>query len=458
MDIQGLQVVVLGLGATGLSCARWLAAHGAAVWVADTRAAPPALDRLRAELPDVPVRLGSLNTAGLAAAELIVLSPGLPRELPELATARAAGVDVIGDVELFARVRGDAAPVLAVTGSNGKTTVTALTGALCAAAGLNPCVAGNIGPPVLDALLEIERARRSAPGAWVLELSSYQLETLDSLPMAAATLLNLSEDHLDRYAGMADYAAAKARVYRRAAVQVVNRDDPGSAALAPDGPPRVSFGLNPPPGPLDWGVLEYHGEPWLARGDLPFLRAAELRLAGRHNWANALAATALAVAVGVAPRVAAGALAGFEGLPHRVQKIAERAGVAYYDDSKGTNVGATLAALEGLRPAGRVLLIAGGDGKGQDFRPLAPAVAARARAVFLIGRDAPLVEAALGGSGVPVARCASLPAAVADAARAARRGDAVLLSPACASFDMFRDYEHRARVFADAVLGLGAAA
>jgi UDP-N-acetylmuramoylalanine--D-glutamate ligase len=446
MALAGRRVLVLGLGDTGLSVARWVERQGGRARVADSRAEPPRARDYAGELVTGPFR-----DALLEGVDLLCISPGLSLGEGVVQSALARSIPVVGDIELFAwHVRTDAAArVLAVTGTNGKTTVTALTGHLLRASGIDCGVAGNIGPAALEAL-----ARRAAPpAAWVLELSSYQLETTWSLEPDAAAMLNLSEDHLDRYAGIADYGAAKARIFQGSGVQVLNRDDPRSLAMAREGRPVVTFGLDAPPAPQDFGVA--NGE--LHEGPLPLLPVAELGIHGAHNVANALAACALARSLGVSRESLAAGLRTFMGLPHRLQLIAERGGVAWYDDSKGTNVGATVAALRGLgRPA---LLIAGGDGKGQDFAPLAPAVAAQARRVLLIGRDAPLIERALGAAGVsaavPVERCATLEEAVASAARHARPGDAVLLSPACASFDMFRDYRHRGDVFAAAVRALG---
>ncbi|MDA1118498.1 MAG: UDP-N-acetylmuramoyl-L-alanine--D-glutamate ligase, partial [Proteobacteria bacterium] len=409
---------------------------------ADTRAAPPRAPDFSGEL-----HTGAFTPALLESVDLVCISPGLSPLEPVVQSAAAMGIPVLGDVELFAwHVRAqDASRVLAITGTNGKTTVAALTGHLLRAAGIDVEVAGNIGPAALAALMQ----RVTPPAAWVLELSSYQLETTWSLDPHAAAMLNLSEDHLDRYAGVADYGAAKARVFQGEGTQVLNRDDPRSLAMAIEGRPRVTFGLDAPRSALDFGVV---GQ-MLHEGSLPLLPVAELRIHGAHNVANALAASALARSLGVSREALAQGLRSFEGLAHRLQRIAERRGVAWYDDSKGTNVGATVAALRGLgRPA---LLIAGGDGKGQDFAPLAPAVSGHARGVLLIGRDAALIERALAASGVPLERCDTLQQAVTRAAQLAQPGDAVLLSPACASFDMFRDYRQRGEIFAQALAALG---
>jgi UDP-N-acetylmuramoylalanine--D-glutamate ligase len=459
---QGQRVLVLGLGATGLSAARWCAHRGARVRVLDTRAAPPALPALRAAVPQAEVTLGPWRAEHFSGARMAILSPGVPRSDPEVQRALATGLEVIGDVELFARALAQHAEahalahprVLAITGSNGKSTVTAMAGALCAGAGLETLVAGNIGLPVLDALADMESGARPWPQAVVLELSSFQLESTRSLAPDAATILNLSEDHLDRYGTMQAYGAAKAGILRGARVQVVNRDDPWTQRLALPRAPVWSFGLGVPgPGP-QWGLLA-DGEPWLAEGTRRILPVSRLRVAGLHNAANALAALALCRAIGLEYERLVAALTGFEGLPHRVQLVAELRGRRFFDDSKGTNVGATVAALNGMREP--VVLIAGGEGKGQDFAPLARALAGRVRTLVLIGRDAELIARAAAGSGVAMMRAASMEEAVQAAFAASRTGDAVLLSPACASFDMFRDYEHRAEMFRAAVHHLEAA-
>jgi UDP-N-acetylmuramoylalanine--D-glutamate ligase len=473
VPLGGRRVLVLGLGESGLSASRWLLREGAIVRVADTRAQPPGAAALRAEGAALELRCGAFEPALLDGVELVCTSPGLSLEEPLVREAFARGLPILGDIELFAwavRRRGGEnrhtpappEPVLAITGTNGKTTATALTGHLLRSAGIDCEVAGNIGPAALDALL---RRASTRPQAWVLELSSYQLETTWSLAPQAATLLNISEDHLDRYASMADYAAAKVRIFGGARVAVVNRDDAASAALAGTAArteAAVSYGLDAPPRAQDWGLIRRSDGEWLARGAHAVLRADELAIAGRHNVANALAACALAgtlhQSLGVAPAALAAGLRSFRGLPHRVERIAERRGVIWYDDSKGTNVGATLAALRGLAPRdgrGRVVLIAGGEGKGQNFAPLAEPVRENARAVLLIGRDAPLLEAALAPGAVGLERCASLEAAVQRAAAIAQPGDVVLLSPACASFDMFRDYRQRGDAFAAALRVLG---
>ena len=431
MPLQGRRVLVLGLGDTGLSVARWVERQGGRVRVADTRAAPPRAKDHAGEL-----HLGAFSSRLLDGMELLCISPGLALDAPLVREAVQRNIPVVGDVELFAWQ--NASPVLAVTGTNGKSTVTALTGHLLRSAGVDCEVAGNIGPAVLEARMK----RDAAPAAWVLELSSYQLETTWSLEPHAAAVLNLTEDHLDRYAGLEDYAAAKARIFHGSGAQILNRDDDRVMAMARAGRTTVTFGLS---ASADWGVQDGR----LVRNREPLIDVAELPIRGWHNAGNALAACALASTFGVSFRHLREALKTFKGLPHRLELVAVRRGVEWYDDSKGTNVGATLAALQGLaRPT---ILILGGEGKGQDFSPLAPVVAQLAAHVLLIGRDAPLIQKAVGGE-----ICVTLEQTVQRAAQLARPGQAVLLSPACASFDMFRDYKHRGEVFAAAVRSLPA--
>jgi len=453
-ELRNQSVLVLGLGETGLSLARWLVVQGAQVSVADSRNAPPGIDTLYQELPQVDVYCGPFREELLLGIARIAISPGVPVAEPFVQRAIARGIPVVGDIELLAQLLETNnyrrnTKVIAITGANGKTTVTSMVGAMCAAAGLDTQVAGNISPAVLDAL----RARQQQPQVWVLELSSFQLETTYTLDADAAVVLNVSEDHLDRYHGSMDaYAAAKARIFQGSGVQVLNRNDMRSMAMRQAGRVHISFGLNPPASAQDWGIVNEQGVTWLMQGTHQIMRADELQVSGMHNVANALAALALcrSLHLPLAPLVQA--LRNFKGLPHRVEQVAEIAGVTYYDDSKGTNVGATEAALQGLgKPA---VVILGGDGKGQDFSPLKAAVAQHARAVVLIGRDAGLIERALCDCGVAVVHAADMADAVQRARRLAQRGDAVLLSPACASFDMFRNYEHRAQVFIAAVQAL----
>jgi len=433
--------LVVGLGKTGLSCARYLAARGEPFAVIDSRAAPPGLDELRAAVPDAELYLGGFDEAVFSRAGRLVVSPGVPVATREIRAAAARGAEVLGDVELFARdsLR-SGADVVAITGSNGKSTVTTLVGHMAERAGWRTAVGGNLGDPTLDLLAD-------GVEVYVLELSSFQLETTSSLAPKVACVLNLSPDHMDRYATLADYAAAKARIFAGAAIAVVNADDPAVVAM-PGGQARWTFGTGHPQGDDGFGILAVEGERWLARGTRPILRAAQLRMPGEHNLANALAALAIGAALGLDEAAMCEALREFGGLPHRTEFVAERRGVAWYNDSKGTNVGASVAALAGLDRSddSRTVLIAGGDCKGADFGQLAHAVRRYARAVVLIGRDAPRLRAALADT-VELVDAPSLGEAVARAAELARTGDRVLLSPACASFDMFRNYEDRGERF-----------
>jgi UDP-N-acetylmuramoylalanine--D-glutamate ligase len=444
------RVAVLGLGDTGFSALRWLRHMGADVVMFDSRPHPAGLDRLQAEHPEVECYLGPFNYNLLANMDLIVASPGVSLKEPVVAQLMALGKTVVGDVELFARFRAPYAKVIAITGSNGKTTVTSLVGEICKQAGLNTIVAGNIGLPVLDTL------QMTAPDVYVLELSSFQLEAVHQLQVDAATVLNLSEDHMDRYDGMEAYAQAKARIYQHARIAIVNRDDPASAALAGQ-LPQVSFGVNPAPTINDYGLNDAG---WLCAGHRHYIEADSLQIRGKHNIANALAAIALTQAIGIDKVSILHTVQSFAGLPHRVEWVASIDEVDFYDDSKGTNVGATCAAISGMLKQGKpqkVVLIAGGDGKGQDFSPLREAVLHHARAVVLIGRDGPKIQQVLHNLQLPVVDAVDLTAAVHIANTLAEAGDAVLLSPACASFDMFRNYEHRAEVFVEAVKAMEAA-
>ncbi len=454
--LDGKTVLVLGLGESGLAMARWCARRGARLRVADSRAQPPGLDALRAVAPQAELITGAFGAEVLDGIERVAVSPGLDPRAGVIAEARRRCLPVTGEMSLFAAALGElgaraACRVLAITGTNGKTTTTALTAALARAAGLDAVAAGNISPSALDVLMDRLDAGRALPQCWVLELSSFQIETLSGLDADAATVLNVTDDHLDRYADLADYARTKAQIFQGRGVQVLNRDDPRVAAMALGGRRVIGFSTAAPAHAADYGILVRDGRAWLARGTELLLAVDASPLAGLHNAANTLAALALCEGgLGLAPQGLIDGLRAFRGLPHRVELVAERAdGVRYYDDSKGTNVGATIAALEGL--GRKVVLIAGGDGKGQDFTPLAGVVARHARAVVLIGRDAARIEAAVAGSGAALEHAADLDRAVARADALAQAGDAVLLSPACASLDMFRNYAHRAEVFVAAV-------
>ncbi len=489
-DRQRPMVLVLGLGESGLAIARWCARHGCRLRIADTREAPPNLAALKDAGVDAEFVGGPFSPALLdGGVEIVGVSPGLSPLSPDLAALLAAanerGVTVWGELEFFAQAlralgaNGYQPKVLAITGTNGKTTTTSLTGLLCERAGKTVAVAGNISPAMLDRLADaIDHA--ALPDVWVLELSSFQLETARTFAPDAAAILNITQDHLDWHGSFDAYAAAKGRIFGATTTRVLNRDDAAvmrfaPAAAAADAPRAVTFGLNEPVHDGDFGLSRDNGIAWLVEAvdrdaaDQPvptrrrkreaatppdialkrLMPADALRIRGLHNAANALAAFALARAIDLPAAPLLHGLREYRGEAHRVEVIATLDGIDYVDDSKGTNVGATVAALDGL--AQRVVLIAGGDGKGQDFSPLAAPVARWCRAVMLIGRDAPAIREALAETGVPLVDHATLEAAVRAASALAQPGDAVLLSPACASLDMFRSYAHRADVFRGAV-------
>ncbi len=487
MNYEGKTALVLGLGESGLAIALWLARSGARVRVADTRAEPARLRALRAAVPDADFVAGPFAAGLLDGVDFVAVSPGLApdRELAAIAPAAAARhVPLWGEIELFAQAlaalkaqQGYAPKVIAITGTNGKTTVTSLTGLLCRRAGLTAKVAGNISPAALDVLREVIDAG-DLPQAWVLELSSFQLHTTYSLNPDAATVLNITQDHLDWHGGMAAYAGDKARIFGADTIRVLNRDDAVVMGMTAPGAAVTTFGTGEPDAPDSFGLVNERGVLWLANanpGEEPdrkrkknepvepaeitlnrLMPADALHIRGLHNAANALAALALCRSVGLPLAPLLHGLREYQGEPHRVELITSIANVEYYDDSKGTNVGATVAALEGLgktfgETGRQILLIAGGDGKGQDFSPLAGPCSRYVRAVLLIGRDAPAIRAALEPSGVPCFDLPGLPEAVRRASGLAKSGDVVLLSPACASLDMFANYAHRAQVFIDAV-------
>jgi UDP-N-acetylmuramoylalanine--D-glutamate ligase len=509
--------LVLGLGESGLAIARWLARDGAQLRIADTRAEPPMLAALRMHLPDAEFVGGPFGDVLLDDVQGIALSPGLsPTTAPAaalLAAAKRRGIEIVGEIELFACAlarlrddRGHRPKVIGVTGTNGKTTTTRLAGLLIERAGRRVAVAGNISPTALDTLRERLDAD-DLPEVWVLELSSFQLATTKSLVCDAAAVLNVTQDHLDWHGTMDAYAKAKARIFSKGTVQVLNRDDPLVMAMARKGAPVCTFGQGAPVRADEYGLMRDGGLTWLAladevsaprrrrpvapRGDpahseaqapdpdsvpaavmpepvtapmfeVPQVHVSRLmptealKLRGRHNALNVLAALALARAIDCPLAPMLHALRSYRGEPHRVALVATIGGVDYYDDSKGTNVGATVAAIEGLGAEGkRLLVILGGDGKGQDFAPLAASLARHARAIALIGRDAQRIADALAGAPYPIERCVTLNDAVRVCRDLAHPGDAVLLSPACASLDMYRNYGHRAEVFADAVRDIG---
>ena len=438
------QTLIVGLGNTGLSVARFLHRRGIPFAVTDSRATPPGLAAWRKEFPDAPLRLNGLDAEACTQARQIIASPGVSLREPALAAAQAQGVEIIGDIELFARHAH--APTVAITGSNGKSTVTTLLGVMAEGAERAVRVGGNLGTPALDLIDAAE------PELYVLELSSFQLETTHTLNAAAAVVLNITPDHMDRYPDFAAYSAAKQRVYRGNGVMVINRDDAPVVSMVDSRRDCIGFTLAEPQG-NDFGIRSVHGERWLAHGASQLLPVTALRIKGNHNIANALAALALGTAVGLPLRAMLDALQAFTGLPHRSQWVTEHAGIAWYNDSKGTNVGATLAALSGLGATlgtGKIALIAGGDGKNADFSVLRDAVTRYARAVILIGRDAPIITAALDAT-VPLMQAHDMKDAVRKAQQIAHAGDAVLLSPACASFDMYSGYEERGRIFTAAV-------
>ncbi len=473
-ELRGRSVLVFGLGESGLAMARWAEHQGALVRVADTRAEPPQLAALRAHLPGVEFISGDPGPEWLEGIDLVAWSPGISAELGASgefhALARAREVPVAGELELFAqalavlRERGYEPATIAITGTNGKTTVTALAAHLCRAAGLATRAAGNIAPALLDSLREA-LAEDDLPEVWVLELSSFQLALSESLVPDVATILNVAQDHLDWHASFESYLAAKQRIHAPGTIAVVNRADPASAPQRPA--ERITFGLDEPLADGDLGAVREGALVWLAQAlveeqPLPgrfaapgevrvhrLMPADALRIRGAHNHANALAALGLCSAIGVPMARMLHALRTYAGEPHRCQLVAVIDGVEYYNDSKGTNVSATVAGIEGL--GRRCWLIAGGDGKGQDFSPLVEPVRRNAAGVVLIGRDAPLLRDVLEPTGVALIECASLASALEYASAAARPGEAVLLSPACASFDMFRNYGHRGEVFMAAV-------
>ena len=494
--LLGQNILILGLGASGLAMARWCVQTGAArVTVADTRAAPPQLATLQHELPQVHFVSGAFQADLVEGQSVhaVYRSPGLSPDSTALVVdaARAVGVFVGGELSLFSMglqalrsARGYAPVVLAITGTNGKTTVTSMTGELLAHAGKTVAVAGNIGPTLLGTL-SLHLQADTLPEVWVLELSSFQLDGVAGFEPTAAVVLNVTQDHLDWHGSMQAYAAAKTRIFGQQGLMVVNRDDAQVMAMLP--PPlriklqrpvvraHVTFGTDMPQRPGDFGIEEVNGMVWLVRAleadetrrkrkdaqdELHIQRlmpADALRIRGRHNASNALAALALCAAAGCSLAPILFGLREYRGEPHRVEPIGILNGVEFFDDSKGTNVGATVAALQGLGVDRRVIVILGGEGKGQDFSPLAAPIARYARAVILIGRDAPLIREAMTESGVPLVDAASMEAAVAQANQRAHAGDAVLMSPACASFDMFDNYEHRARAFCAAVKDLALA-
>lgn len=434
---------IIGTGITGLSVARFCARQQQPFILFDTRLKPPGLAAIKAEFPNVGIELGPLNSESLLLADEIIISPGLAGSDPAITAARAAGIPIVGDIELF--VRYARAPIVAITGSNAKSTVTTLLGEMAVSAGIKVAVGGNLGTPALDLLDDkIE--------LYVMELSSFQLETVSHLGAKVATILNISADHLDRYVDMRAYHAAKLRVYYGAEQIVFNRKDILTQPPLAQGAKPITFG-----GPAEFnhfGVLEENGETWLAWQFQPLMPARELGIRGKHNIDNALAALALGKAAGIPLPEMLATLKSFRGLRHRCEWVANKRGIDFFNDSKGTNIGATVAAIHGLtRAPAQVVLIAGGEGKGANFKELAPAVSGNLRAAVLIGRDAPLIEEAITGI-TKIFHAASMQEAVSKAFDLAEPGDTVLLSPACASFDMFKNYSDRGDQFCAAVEAL----
>lgn len=434
-------VFVLGMGGTGAACARYFAARGVKAVFADTRAIPPGLAAIRAAMPAVEIHAGQIPLNLPPHIAQVVVSPGVDLQLPVLQDARLRGIPVLSDIDLF--VSEARAPIVAITGSNGKSTVTSMLGQMLAAAGMQVGVGGNLGTPALDLL-------DAATGVYVLELSSFQLDRSQLIDAAAAVLLNVSPDHLDIHGDMAGYTAAKARVYAHCKVAAVNRDEPALKRLVPAGIPVISFGLGVPRDG-EFGLLQRTDGSWLAYGTQALLPVTALQLTGRHNISNALAALALGAAIGLEPATLVPGLRSYQPLPHRMAVIASQDGVTWIDDSKATNVGAAVASISSLD--GPLVLIAGGDGKGASFAMLADALRGRECVVVLLGRDRELLAAALQGV-CSVRRVADMPAAVREARAVASGGWTVLLAPACSSLDMYRDYGARGDAFRAAVLGL----
>lgn len=441
---DGLRVVI-GLGKTGLSCVRFLKSRGYPVAVIDTRATPPGLAEFKAEFPDVNVYVGGLHQAVLLTASEIVSSPGVAIKEPEIQAAMNAGIPVVGDIDLFCRQV--TAPIVAITGSNAKSTVTTLVGLMAEKAGINTGVGGNLGTPVLDMIRDV-----GEQDLYVLELSSFQLETTHSLKAAVAVVLNISEDHMDRYDSMMAYHQAKHRVFRNCLSYVINRDDPLTRPLLPEATPCRSFGLNVPD-LNEFGVITFDGEKYLAQGVNKLMKVSGMKIVGEHNVANALASLALGCAVNIPMPAMLDALREFPGLDHRCQLVTKKKDIGWYNDSKGTNVGATLAAIDGLGAAikGKLILLAGGVGKGQDFQPLSDAMAKSGKTLIFFGEDGQKIADAVTANHIQKVRVDTLVDAVAKADELALSGDAVLLSPACASFDMFNGYDDRGNQFVAAV-------
>ncbi|MFW5451161.1 MAG: UDP-N-acetylmuramoyl-L-alanine--D-glutamate ligase [Methylophagaceae bacterium] len=433
--------LIIGLGQTGLSCARFLVQQGYAVAMMDTREQPPSLTIVQQELPEVLVSTGGLISEWMLKSDTIVLSPGVDPRLAEIKVARDAGIEIIGDIELFARHAN--APVVAITGSNGKSTVTTMIAEMSVTAGKQVQVGGNLGTPALDLITE------PAPDFYIIELSSFQLETVESLNAAVSVVLNVSPDHLDRYDTEQQYQNVKAKIYSGSGVMVINRDDPLVNSWSMESRDQIGFSLHKPQH-NDFGLIRQDGKIWLAQGEQVLLAVNDLQIAGQHNVSNALAALAIGSAMALTMPAMLTAIQSYRGLPHRCYLVADHQGVRWLDDSKATNVGACLAAIEGLAGSGNIILIAGGVAKDQDFSPLIEALKIHVKAVILFGQDARLIAEVV-PENVHKIDVNSLTDAVTTAQQLASYGDNVLLSPACASFDMFTSYVERGECFGQAV-------
>ncbi len=433
-------VLVVGLGLTGMSVVRYMKSQGYDVVIVDSREEPPFMENARQEFPDIEIVTGQFDEALFMGATRIVVSPGVSLKEEAIKHATSQGVEVVGDIELFAQAV--EMPVIAVTGSNGKSTVVKLLGEMARTAGINAIVSGNIGVPVLDVI-------DAEADMFILELSSFQLETLSSLKPVSAAVLNVSPDHMDRYDSYDEYVKSKQRIYQNCKVAVINCDDPEVLEMQRGHKFVRGFTLDEP-GHGNFGLREFNGETWLCKGGQKLIAEKAIKLSGRHNTANALAALALGEAANLPMADMLITLTRFSGLPHRTQWVAEIEGVDWVNDSKGTNVGASIAAINGVQTRNSLILIAGGISKDQDFTPLLEAARGKVRAIVLIGKDAPVIEQAISGE-IPSFYAKDMADAVKISADLAHPGDTVLLSPACASFDMFNGYEHRGEVFVSEV-------
>ena len=453
IDFERKVILVLGAGVTGLSIVRWLARKGAVVVLADSRIDAPGVSQIRREFPEMTTYMGSFKDSIFTGIDMVVSSPGVPLEDIPLQKLQKIGVPVFGDIEIFLRenAKNEGGKVVAITGTNGKSTVTRMVERILQECGLDAVAVGNIGVPVLEVLEQIERRARKMPDVFVLEMSSFQIDTTYSFECDAAVVLNVSEDHLDRYRDFDAYLRSKCRIHSGRGIKVVNRDEP-IVLNEIAGEDSVSFGLSPPDNDRSWGVSKIAGEQWVACGSQQIFRCEDLRVSGMHNVCNAMAALALSSTLVSVNEDAIRGLLSYEGLDHRMQWVADISGVQFYNDSKATNVGATAAAISGL-PAKCVLLL-GGESKQQNFEILVDYIREKVRVVVLMGRDAKLIKRGIEGAGVDILDAADLINAVQIAAQLAEPGEIVLFSPACASFDMFDNYAHRGDMFADAVRSL----